>query len=142
MSKWQMWFYKWIENIQEVVDMHTVRKNEVSQGWIFVIVMQLISMRNEINRKDKKQERGDGVMGLAFELGSILYIWAFRTNLAKCFDPARKAAARNEAFNDLIYRQAGFFKMLHFEITDEDKKIYKQKWQATAQIKKLCESIL
>ncbi len=141
MSKWQIWFYKWIENIQEVVDMHTVRKNQVSQGWIFVIIMQLVSMRNEINRRNKKQERGDGVMGLAFELGSILYVWAFRTQVAKCFDPARKAAARNEAFNALIGRQVGLLDMLSFEITKEDKKIYKQKWEATAKIKKICESI-
>ena len=141
MCKWEKWFYMWIENIQKIIDMHTVRKNEVSQGWIFVIIMQLLFMRNEINRKNEKQDRGDGVMGLAFELGSILYIWAFRTNLAKCFDPARKAAVRNEAFNDLIQRQVGFLEMLKFDITKEDKKIYKQKWEATAKIKKICESI-
>ena len=143
MSKWGKWFYKWIENIQGIVEMHTVKKNkdgtgEVSQGWIFVLVTQLLFMRNK-EQKGKKQ--GDGVMGLAFELGSILYVWAFRTQLAKCYDPARKVKERNEALKNLIYRHGRFFEMLHFETTEEDKKTYKQKWQSTTYMKKICESL-
>ena len=133
------WHYKWIERIQDIVAMHTIGKNEVSQGWIFILLLQFMNARNDAWKKSKNKD-GDGVMGLAFDLGLILFSWAYRTQLAKCYDPRRPAKERDQAAYQLGKRMLFLTEVFRFEPNKSDKKIYKQKWQPTKFMKELCES--
>ena len=67
----------------------------------------------------------------------MLLAWAFRTHLAKTYDPSRSRKERLESFRQLMNYFSIVSLFVYPEPNAEDKKIYNQRWEALPEFEKI-----
>lgn len=120
--------YTLINEIEGLIKLNSFKSEkfgrETSIGWLFVFVHTMLRLR------PKKNKRYDGVMWIAYHVGSALLGWYFRVHLAKACDPKRSVEDRKEAFSQWADNVINFHEFMKSEPTLMDKKIFDQEWVA------------
>lgn len=132
----EKWLYSWISLIEGLVKRYKIVHNkdgtgEVLLGWIFQFVNYFLTYHHrEIQKKNyENKQKADLILTLAYDMGLVLFAWACRTQLAKCFDSERPVNERQKAYGQFLRRCQTMLFVLDPLPTQLDKKIYNQKWE-------------